>query len=368
MSYNTMNRIPCQGTPSFFIIVQPCLYDYSIRPSNVITDFTQGPTNHQLHQRHCNQSLEMMKEDKRTFIDKSYHDADCKKSIPKQKNMPLKKRKYKHEDSSPSSKNMNHVLKRQCISSTTEGSNSDSSSYEKISETSLEELSGIVIPDAVGGKWYSRYEELIEYKNQHGNFSFARNDKKHKQLARWVISQRLEYRSKCEGEKSSLTPARLAALEIIGFDWGRGYDALWKQRYDQLLKFKQEHGHCDVPIGYKENKALGIWVGTQRREYRLNCEGKPNAITPERIDELNKLGFTWCIDLDAKWQNRLDELLEFRQRYGHWRVPREYNENRQLSSWVTHQRKEFWKKREGKESSLTTERMRILESIGFDEY
>jgi Helicase associated domain len=34
----------------------------------------------------------------------------------------------------------------------------------------------------------------------------------------------------------------------------------WYQRLNELYEFKQEHGHCDVPQKYPQNRCLGIWV------------------------------------------------------------------------------------------------------------
>ncbi len=37
----------------------------------------------------------------------------------------------------------------------------------------------------------------------------------------------------------------------------------------ELLTFRDTHGHCNVPQKYPENPALGAWVAQQRRRYKL---------------------------------------------------------------------------------------------------
>ena len=41
-------------------------------------------------------------------------------------------------------------------------------------------------------------------------------------------------------------PRLQAALEKINFDCGLDNDSLWQKRYDELVAFKQRHGHCNV--------------------------------------------------------------------------------------------------------------------------
>jgi superfamily II DNA or RNA helicase len=61
----------------------------------------------------------------------------------------------------------------------------------------------------------------------------------------------------------------------------------WEYRYDELKAFHAEHGHCNVPKGWKENPALGTWVSNQRKVYK---EGK---LSEERTQQLEALGFVW---------------------------------------------------------------------------
>eukprot|EP00985_Skeletonema_marinoi_P012441 scaffold6003_cov126-Skeletonema_marinoi.AAC.1 len=63
--------------------------------------------------------------------------------------------------------------------------------------------------------------------------------------------------------------------------------------------------------------------------------------------------------------DRLAELKAFKEEHGHTNVPSVYPTNPQLGNWVKEQRTQYRLKKEGKQSSMTNERIRELEAIGF---
>lgn len=62
--------------------------------------------------------------------------------------------------------------------------------------------------------------------------------------------------------------------------------------YQDLKEYKARNGDCNVPMR-KDDPKLGEWVGQQRKAYRLKMDGKQSAMTDERMEKLNKIGFTW---------------------------------------------------------------------------
>lgn len=66
-----------------------------------------------------------------------------------------------------------------------------------------------------------------------------------------------------------------------------------------------------------------------------------------------------------KWQERFYELLAFREKYGHCLVPHKYEANPPLAGWVKRQRYQYTLYLEGKQSTITDERIRILNNFGF---
>lgn len=101
----------------------------------------------------------------------------------------------------------------------------------------------------------------------------------------------------------------------------------WKTRFQQLVEFHKQFHHCCVPLNYPKNPSLAHWVKRQRYQYRIKMkEGKPLTLTDERQEALKKLGFVWDSHA-AAWEERWNQLNDFRQLYGHSRVPKNYPPN-----------------------------------------
>ena len=148
--------------------------------------------------------------------------------------------------------------------------------------------------------WNQRIRELKEYRKEFGDCLVPRNYKENKALGRWVNTQRDQYQLKQQGKHSQITDDRIEELEKIGFVWKVKADNqdVWNQRIRELKEYRKEFGDCLVPYTYKDNKALGIWVSTQRQQYKLKQQGKYSKITDDRIDELEKIGFVWKVKAD----------------------------------------------------------------------
>jgi len=65
------------------------------------------------------------------------------------------------------------------------------------------------------------------------------------------------------------------------------------------------------------------------------------------------------------WNLRYGELIEYKRTHGNCIVPGRYKSNKQLGSWVGNQRTQYRLLQQGKESSMTEERISKLEAIGF---
>ena len=150
------------------------------------------------------------------------------------------------------------------------------------------------------GLWTVKFAELLEFKQLKGHCCVPFTYGKNPALARWVKRQRYQYKLKMEGKPSTMTDDRVEALEEHGFIWGsRG--AAWQERWNELVKYQGMYGDCNVPSSYASNPSLATWVKCQRRQYKLYFEGKANpAATPERIAELESLGFEWELRKSSK--------------------------------------------------------------------
>jgi len=233
--------------------------------------------------------------------------------------------------------------------------------------------------------WQKHYEELIEYKKVHGHCNVPARYQTNRRLGIWVSAQRQQFKIMNMPEElkprrsAPLTLDRIRLLNVLGFTWTiRSRDSLgesWNQRLDELRKYREEHGNCLVPSRYPPNPELGVWVGTQRTQYRLYQRSKelgtvnPSsaAMSDDRIRQLEELGFVWALrgGSDNVWRKRVSELVEYRAKYGNSDVSSKYKENAKLASWVYIQRIQYKLVREGKASTLDDEKIAELDSLGF---
>ena len=224
-----------------------------------------------------------------------------------------------------------------------------------------------------------RINQLLDYNTTHGTLDIPYNYKKDVQLAKWVQSQRYEYRllkTKKSGIKSYLTPERVELLDAIGFPWNNvkgtkeeGLTKRWMDKWSCLADFKEEHGHVRVAesLVYKGVK-LGVWVKNQRRNARTK---QGDDIMNHRVEKLNELGFIWDTRengdtvYDVTWMKRYEDLKVFHERNLHFQLPK----NSELAVWVKSQRvlyRQYQSNGNVSYSGFNMERIKLMDDIGFD--
>lgn len=144
-------------------------------------------------------------------------------------------------------------------------------------------------------------------------------------------------------------------------------EQIWQYHFSKLKAYFAEKGNCEVPARYDDDVKLGHWVMTQRRQYHLMKSGKRSRINQSRIDQLNSLNFKWTIKKENKvqWNERFNQLVEFKKANGHCLVPQRFPSNPPLGTWVNTQRRHYKLLQDGKKSCLTQERLKKLNEIGF---
>ena len=95
-------------------------------------------------------------------------------------------------------------------------------------------------------------------------------------------------------KREEFEPQKIELLNQLGFDWHLSRKNLvsWKTMYNQLVKFKEEHGHTRVPVKWHKNPKLGKWVSRMRQEKEL--------LVQDRVSLLEKIGFDWGSRTAAK--------------------------------------------------------------------
>ena len=218
--------------------------------------------------------------------------------------------------------------------------------------------------------WMAKYTLLADYAAQHGNCAVPTKPE-NSALTTWINNQRIEYRKLQATDTCKLSASQVQKLNDVGFKFTvkRNY-ASWEHRMGELKAFNEAHGHARVPVNHP---TLGSWVHDQRRDYKRYIQNDPKTkMTQERLQQLLDIGFIFEVakksqQYDARsnsksWDERFDELKEFKETFGHTIVPQHYPN---LGWWVNTQRKEHRKLKTGKKASLTVERCLKLTEIGF---
>jgi hypothetical protein len=140
----------------------------------------------------------------------------------------------------------------------------------------------------------------------------------------------------------------------------------WYERFRQLIAFKKLTGHCCVPQKYNKNRQLGSWVNKMRDLERQRKHGKQNFLNDRMLENLHLVGFVSAKPKgDPLWMLRYNQLKEYHAKVHHANVPTKYAANRALGRWVSTQRLQYRLYMQGQQSSMTRERVGLLEELGF---
>jgi hypothetical protein len=204
-----------------------------------------------------------------------------------------------------------------------------------------------------GEHWHVMYEKLKAYNDKHGHSKVPiqanAKDPDQSVLGSWVSQQR----KNCD----SMPQDRKDLLDGLDFHW---FADNWDTMYKQLVKFRQENGHTEVPNRYIENRSLGEWCRKQRGKIRQN------KLPPERRGRMEEIGFNFELQ-SAKneriWNEKFLRLKKYKLKHGDCLVPSRnaHNtvEDSELSIWVAHQRMNY------KGGTIPNHRMQQLEEVGF---
>jgi superfamily II DNA or RNA helicase len=195
--------------------------------------------------------------------------------------------------------------------------------------------------------WEIRFQELQQYKQAHGNCLVPQSWKGNRRLADWVSEQRVA------NNKGLLDAERFRRLDELDFDWDPNTNH-WEKYFCQLIEFKQEYGHTNVPQRSGKYRELGTWVRNQRAAKRYK-----RPIMAERAKRLDEIGFVWVLVEPMAWEKMFAALVEYKRVHNHCNVPQKAGEHKRLGKWVNTQRTHFYR------GTIRPDRQSQLESVGF---
>lgn len=137
---------------------------------------------------------------------------------------------------------------------------------------------------------------------------------------------------------------------LTALEWEERY---FKDRFLELVEFKADHGHADVP---RDGSVLGLWAGAQRTQY------KNKELPARRIKALAAIGFNFNPNEDVMaleqryFKSQVYDLVVYRAQHGDCKVPKDGS---RLSRWVGSLRAQY------KRGEVSEDRVKLLDSLGF---
>ena len=196
--------------------------------------------------------------------------------------------------------------------------------------------------DPFAEAWEEWFNKLLQFKELEGHCKVPDTY----EIAGFKLGQWVKVQRKA---KDSMSPEHKQRLDDIGFIWDPFAEA-WEEGFNKLLQFKEQEGHCKVPVTYEiAGFKLGQWVRVQRNA--------KDSMSPERKQRLDDIGFIWD-PLAEAWEEGFNKLLQFRETERHCNVRQHFKlDGFRLGQWVSVQRKN--------RDSMSPERKQRLDDIGF---
>ncbi|MBF0425067.1 MAG: Helicase associated domain protein [Magnetococcales bacterium] len=193
--------------------------------------------------------------------------------------------------------------------------------------------------------WEDKLAALERFRREHGHVHLPRESVLAPELALWLLEQR---KRQAQGR---LDPERIERLTALGVIWEQEA-AEWEGMFATLERFQRARQHCVVPRDWPDDPPLARWVAQQRQAYRRE------QLSPERIDRLNAISFTWD-SREILWEEMFALLMLYREAHGDCNVPDPWPDNPDLAWWVGAQRKAY------QNGNLNPKWVARLNAVGF---
>jgi len=189
---------------------------------------------------------------------------------------------------------------------------------------------------------------------------------------------RMSYKAIKELKRPSrkLSKADIQRLENAGFEWNLSKNIPFDERIKDLLSFKTEFGHCNVPQTRSRNNkyySLGIWCKYARQSYKaIKLKKSPSRkLSKADIQRLENAGFEWNVAKNVPFDERLKDLISFKAEFGHCNVPCTKSRNNKyysLGIWCKHARQSYKaiKLKRSPSRKISKANMKRLEKAGFE--
>lgn len=120
---------------------------------------------------------------------------------------------------------------------------------------------------------------------------------------------------------------------------------VWDSQYSNLVDFKNQYGHCRVPIKDPKYKTLGNWVSRQRELF------KKGNLSEAKIEKLKEIDFIFSV-YESMWYDRYYEYVDC--------LKKGTSRSEGLIQWCSSVRNDFIDKK------LSAEKIELLNKVNFN--
>jgi hypothetical protein len=193
-------------------------------------------------------------------------------------------------------------------------------------------------------RWLGMFLNLLDYKSINGNCNVPAKFGEYKPLGYWVRRQRLIY------SEGRLDPLRQNLLKLAGFNFRLLEFHDWDIMFRKLKQIKKQLGHVHITENHSDTQ-LYNWLKYQRTLYWI---GK---LDTQKADSLLQLGVEMDNKTFNRWESKFEQLVEFKNKYGHLHVSRTFTNDKQLINFVKVIRRS--------QNSIFADRRNELDKLGF---
>ena len=144
------------------------------------------------------------------------------------------------------------------------------------------------------------------------------------------------------------------------------------ERLKDLIAFKAEFGHCNVPFTRSRNNnhySLGLWCNDMRICHKAIKEGgiPKHRLSKADFKRLENAGFQWSLYNTFTFDERFNDLMAFKAEYASTRSRN--NTHTSLGLWCSGIRRSYKAIKEGgisKHTRLSEADIQRLEKAGFE--
>lgn len=182
--------------------------------------------------------------------------------------------------------------------------------------------------------WFEKLTLLEGYKRENGdcNISQKNTNPKYEGLGKWLNDQRNNYKKK----RKALTQERIDLLNDIGVVWDMDVFN-FEKRIQELIDYKKETGHFNIPSNYKPNPNLGNAV------YRLKTKGVKEEWKKKKLHEIGffEIGTKEKKDKEGHITKSWFDNLEKLKKVPNPNLNKDDKEFPSLAKWLHNQKRTF---------------------------